>query len=454
MSRGIPNVADLSDHRQSLLAAESRYDQRPTMDARAAAVAKRLAKHGAQRLLRAGIGGAARVVYGERPALPPLQPGDSSIQRILVVRVDLLGDTVLTTAAVRALRRGYPDAAIDVLVQPSTAPILEGDRDIRQVHAFDPHAWRRPNALVSGDGWHDLGRFLREVRAERYDLAISISGDIGAIVTNLAGARRSVGYEGEAYAHLLTDPIPGKRYDTHQHEVRYILRLAEAAGGIVAPEDARPRLDVQPAYASEMATTLGLARARLGAHGPVIAFHAGARNGQAKRWPTRQFAALAELLVRELDALVVVTGAPNEVPLARAITHYASVPILNLAGQTSLPQLAAILSESDVLVTGDSGPMHIACAVGTPAVVLHGPTDPALSGPTAPDAIVLRRRLWCSPCYDASATAECPYGNPVCMKDIPPRLVFSAVRRQLQSNRWTPSQVKRESGHVSATTYP
>jgi ADP-heptose:LPS heptosyltransferase len=75
--------------------------------------------------------------------------------------------------------------------------------------------------------------------------------------------------------------------------------------------------------------------------------------------------------------------------------------------------------------------MHIACAVRTPVVALLGPTDPAQSGPTAPDAIVLRHRLWCSPCYDSSATAECRFGNPICMKELAPGLVFAAVHRQL-----------------------
>ncbi|MGZ6391773.1 MAG: glycosyltransferase family 9 protein, partial [Ktedonobacterales bacterium] len=137
-------------------------------------------------------------------------------------------------------------------------------------------------------------------------------------------------------------------------------------------------------------------------------------------------------LVNELDALVLLTGAPNEAPLAQvAMRASTSGKLVNLTGKTTIPELIALIAASDVVVSGDSGPMHIACAVGTPVVALHGPTDPGLSGPTAPDAIVLRRALWCSPCYDASATAECRFGNPVCMKGLAPGLVFAAVRRQL-----------------------
>jgi lipopolysaccharide heptosyltransferase II len=180
-----------------------------------------------------------------------------------------------------------------------------------------------------------------------------------------------------------------------------------------------------------MQATLAEARARLGATGPLIALHAGARNGQAKRWPARHWATLARLLSDELGAVVALTGAPGEAPLAGDVERMAGRPLLNLCGQTSLPELKALLAACDLVISGDSGPMHIACALGRPVIALHGPTDPAISGPTTPDAIVLRLGLWCSPCYDASATAECRFGNPVCMKDLAPGMVFAVARRRL-----------------------
>jgi lipopolysaccharide heptosyltransferase II len=203
-----------------------------------------------------------------------------------------------------------------------------------------------------------------------------------------------------------------------------------------------------------MEKAVRVARAQLGRHGPVIAMHAGARNGQAKRWPSRHFAELADRLAEDLDALVIVTGAPKETPIAADIAMHARYPLLNISGQTTLPQLIALLAASDVMVTGDSGPMHIACAVETPVVVMHGPTDPALSGPTAPDAIVLRHTLWCSPCYDASETAECRFGNPICMKAILPHVVFRAVERQLAAHGWRPDGRPSGSDHISVPSLP
>lgn len=421
-------VAQISGHHLSATPSAPSYDRRLPLETRALRVIQRIIKRRAQRLLWRFIGALGYMIRRRQPPTTPLLAGDPAVRRILLVRVDLLGDTVLSTPAIAALRRGYPTAQIDVLVQQSTASVLAGEHEIAHVITYNPQIWREKG------GWRSVLGLLRRLRKTHYDIAISVSGDIGSILTRLSGAKRTVGYAGEAYPHMLTDPVPGRRYEVAQHETRYVLALAEAAGGIVRAEDVRPQLHTLPKERQEMATALRLARAKLGRHGPIIAMHAGARNGQAKRWPIQHFAALADQFAQDMDALVVVTGAPNEAPLAHDIAYLAQYPLLNVSGQTSLPQLVALLAESDVLVTGDSGPMHIACAVETPVVVMHGPTDPALSGPTAPDAIVLRHKLWCSPCYDASATAECRFGNPVCMKAIAPRAVFAAVRRQLRDH--------------------
>ena len=443
-----PRIGTRAEHDPPAIPASASYDRRPSPGTRALRVVQRILKRRAQRLLWYGIGAVGYLIRQRHPLTTPLHAGNRSVRRILVVRVDLLGDTVLTTPAIAALRRGYPHAKIDVLAQQSTADVLAAERDIAQVITYNPQTLR------GRGGWRRALQLLWRLRRARYDLAISVSGDIGSILTRLSGANRSVGYAGEAYPFMLTDPVPGRRYDVAQHETRYVLALAEAAGGIVTPEDVRPRLHVAPRERAEMAAMLRLARARLGRKGPIVAMHAGARNGKAKRWPTSHFAALADQLAETLDALVVVTGAPNEAPLACDIAQHARRPLLNISGKTSLPELVALLAESDVLVTGDSGPMHIACAVETPVVVMHGPTDPALSGPTAPDAIVLRQKLWCSPCYDASATAECRFGNPVCMKAIAPNVVFAAVRRQLREHGWQAQSDAGDTGPVSVPSLP
>jgi lipopolysaccharide heptosyltransferase II len=433
-------AADLSSGYE---VADAGYDQRPSFDARLAERAKQITKRRGQWLLRLAFGAVGYATRGDpRPGAASERPP----RRILVVRVDLLGDVVLSLPAVRALKRAYPEARIDLLVLKSTAGILEGQPGIHRVLAYDPHIWRQPASYLRPDHWREAARVLWSIRAARYDLAVSISGDMGSILTRLSGARRRFGYSREAYPFFLTDPLPGGRYLTRQHETKYVLALAGAAGGIIAgTEDARPRLVVTSAARERIDALLGEGRAVLGRKGPMVTLHGGARNGQAKRWPTSHFARLAERLVEEFDALVVLTGAGGEATLARAIEEQCRHQLLNLCGQTSLPELAALLAASDLVVSGDSGPMHVACAVGTPVISLHGPTDPALSGPTpTADAIVLRRELWCSPCYDASATAECPFGNPVCMKALDVDLVLGAARHRLVMSGHPPIQDRPE----------
>jgi lipopolysaccharide heptosyltransferase II len=428
---------------------DAAYDSRPGFEGRLAERLKGGAKRRAQRLLylaMAIIGFATRERHVDRPRLVA---GNPEIRRILVVRVDLLGDVVLSLPAVRALHRAYPHATIDMLVLPTTASILAAEReDVTRVLPFDPHAWRNPVAILRPKTWRAARVLLRTFREARYDLAVCISGDMGSILTRLSNARRRIGYADESYPFFMTDVVSGGRYQTHQHEVRYVLALARKAGVSVEPGDEQLKLAVSPKAAEQMETVLRHARASTGAAGPLITIHAGARNGQAKRWPLAHIAALADRLVDDLDALVVLTGAPGEAQLAAGVLKLARRRVTSLTGKTSIPELAALIAASDVVVSGDSGPMHIACAVRTPVVALHGPTDPGISGPTAPDAIVLHRRLWCAPCYDASATAECRFGNPVCMKDLAPSFVFSAVRRQLARNSIQPVSPKAKAAHA------
>lgn len=429
---------------------DAEYDSRRDVDQRGRDMLKRRAKRRAQTGLRRALALVGWLTRTDPRTGPELRAGNPAIRRILIVRVDLIGDVVLSLPAVRALRRAYPDAEIDTLTLRSTAGILDGEHeDIARVLTFDPGAFRRPSGLLRPQTWRDALALLRELRGARYDLAVSVSGDIGSILTRLSGAPRRVGYADEAYGSFLTDELPGGRYQRRQHEVRYVLALAERAGGLVEPEDELLGLRVVPEAAQRVSAMLEDARARLKRRGPTIALHTGARNGQAKRWPPEHFAALAERLVSDLDALVVLVGGPTEQDIAQAIVARMHTQALSLVGKTSLPELAALLDMCDLLITGDSGPMHIACAVRTPVVALHGPTDPGLSGPTDPNALILWRRLWCAPCYDASATAECRFGNPVCMKSLGPDLVFAAARRQL--GRFAPVGASPQDGCYAAS---
>ncbi|MGH2504195.1 MAG: glycosyltransferase family 9 protein, partial [Ktedonobacterales bacterium] len=162
---------------------EPGYESRPSIDQRVRRMVGRALKRRAQAALRWGLGQVGAALRDWDDPLPPLRAGDQRIRRILVVRVDLLGDVVLSTPAVRALRRAYPRATIDMLVQAPLDGILAGDPDIHRTLVWNPHVWRNPRNWLLLGSWRAALGTLRRMRRPRYDLAISVSGDIGSIVT-------------------------------------------------------------------------------------------------------------------------------------------------------------------------------------------------------------------------------------------------------------------------------
>jgi lipopolysaccharide heptosyltransferase II len=415
----------------------ARYDVRQPLGGRLMRAMLRRLKLAGQAALRLSFG-AAGILTAAAEDSHDRDPEGTRIRRVLVIRLDLIGDVVLSLPVVRALRDAYPGAQIDFLAQPSPAAILAGQPEIAHVLTIDADGLRSPAGLLRRATREAALDVIQRLRRSRYDLCVSVSGDFGSVVARLSGARRRVGYAGESYRGMLTDPVPGGRYAVRRHEVDYVRELARAAGGRDAG-DLLPELSVLPSAAAAVATLL--AETGLDSRtGPLIALHAGARNGLAKRWPTAAWAALASRLVERLDARVVLVGAPGDGEIASEIVRLAHAGAVSLTGHTSLPELAALLARCDLLVSGDSGPLHIACAVGTPVVGLYGPTDPQISGPLGRRAVVLRQPIWCAPCYDASAVADCRFGNPVCMKTLPPEAVLVAVRRLLAEGTGVPRQ--------------
>jgi len=374
---------------------------------------------------------------GERK--PPLTPQQFHPRRILVLRLDLIGDLVMSLTVIRALKRTYPAAAIDLLAMPSSAQIVLSDPALSEVITYDPNIWRRPKALLHPKHWRAALALRRRLRARQYDLAVSIFGPWAAMLAVVSGAKRRIGFGKEGYPGFMTDSIPGQHWTPgdHLHEVDYCLRLARAAGATITADDRIPHLFVQPEAKQEVAALLH--KAGLQPEKPLIACHISSHNGQSKRWPIPYWARLIERLIREDGANVVLTGAPNDLPQIEAVTRRLHEDPLNLAGKTSLPQLAALLAHADLLVTGDSGPMHIGAAVGTPLIAIHGPTDPGLSGPISPQATILRSDIWCSPCYNAKGPADCRFYTTQCMKDIAPDQVLAAIHEKLADRTRTGS---------------
>jgi heptosyltransferase-2 len=335
---------------------------------------------------------------------------------LLVRATNWLGDAVMTTPALAAVREGFPDARIVLLARPLVAELLRRHPDVDEVMVFE------------APGRHEgaLGRLrlAGELRRRRFDGALLLQNAFdAALIAFLGRIPERAGYPTDGRRILLTLPVPLTPAILERHEVEYYLCLIDGLG-IPRPVPASLKL----AVAEEEREAMGarLASLGIGRGAPILAVNPGAAYGSAKRWYPDRFADVADTLSGEWNARVVVVGSTAEAPLAGEIEAAMRRPPVNLAGKTTVRELMALLSLSSFLVTNDSGPMHIAAALGVPLVAVFGPTDWRRTSPWSPLAKVVRVEIDCSPCR----RRVCDRGHE-CMLGVTPRMVVDAARQLL-----------------------
>lgn len=333
--------------------------------------------------------------------------------RILVVQTAFLGDVVLTTPLLAELRRLQPSARIVVVAVPAGAEILSGHPAVSELLDYDKKR--------SARGARGLGRLLVEVRRRRFTVAVAAQRSVrSGLVALLSGARMRVGFRGAPGAWAYTDAVEWRATD---HAVRRYLALSRPLGGDPSRSDPRPTLAVDPQAVTRVCGLLrdhGAGRDR-----GIVSIAPGSIWG-TKRWTPTGFAEVARA-VRTRGSVPVLVGSPEEEPLCREIASMAGdAPVL--AGRTGIGDLAALLSISAALVTNDSGPGHVAAALGIPVVAVFGPTVPAFGYTPFGEAhrIVEISGLDCRPC-DRHGPAVCPLGHHRCMRDIRPDTVIEAL---------------------------
>lgn len=295
---------------------------------------------------------------------PVIEHLAAPIRRIAVFRALYLGDLLCAVPALRALRRRFPAAEITLIGLPWAEDL------VRRLPYID-----RFLAFPGYPGIHEVEyraertqAFLAETRAAPYDLALQMHGDgtAGNGFVSALAARVSLGYRRKG-DHRLTLGLPYRRVE---HEVLRWLRLVALTGA--AADDTRMEFPAT-AVEAEQAATLLCAAPDL--PGPRVGLHAGSKD-LARRWPLDRFARLADTLVEQFGARLILTGNSNERGITAAIRWGMRHPALNLAGKTDLGTFAAIIGQLDLLVTNDTGASHLAAATGTPSVVLFGPSRP------------------------------------------------------------------------------
>ncbi len=374
---------------------------------------------------------------------PRPHPSGGDPRRIVVRGVNWLGDAVMTTPALRRLRERFPDAEIVLLTHEKLTGLWPGHPSVDRVLSFGSKegVWsvaRRlraeraglalllPNSPRSGlEAW--LARIPRRVGGvwpwRDWMLTDGVAPAPGVVTMRKRGApeisRLVAGLDGQS----LVPPLSS-------HQIHHYLRLVGHLGGDIAP--VAPYLQVTPAEQVAERERSGLVPDTT-----WIGLNAGAEYGPAKRWPKERFVEAARGLHLRLGCGFAIFGGKADVPLAEEIAAALQVPgpgrrapVRVLAGRTSLRELCAALAACRVVITNDTGPMHVAAAVGTPVVVPFGSTSPELTGPGLPGDPrhqLLRAAAPCAPCF----LRECPI-DLRCMAGITTDLVVDAVVRAVQ----------------------
>lgn len=291
-----------------------------------------------------------------------------------------LGDAVMSLPALRALRARFPEARITVLARGWVADLYR----------------REPCA----------DEVVLAVGGRRFDAAILLPNSFGsALRARLAGVPRRIGYDRDRRGFLLTDAIaPPKPGETPPHERFYYLELLRRAGIIKALPPAEPIL----LHAADEARSAGLELFRqMGMRGPVVGVSPGAQNSRAKQWIPERFVASAARVAGALGGGVAIFGSAAERALCQSMAaevRRAGVPVLSLAGETTLARFIELAAACRAFLTNDAGAMHVASALGVPTVAIFGPTKSDATAPAGPRARIVREPVACSPCM----LRDCP----------------------------------------------
>jgi ADP-heptose:LPS heptosyltransferase len=372
--------------------------------------------------VRAADAATAPLRWFRRPAPAP---AGAAPARVLLLRLERIGDLLMVRDAIGLVRQRLPDAEIDLAVGSWNAPLAALLAPMYRLDRIDTLDAPWLSRDGEGHSWPRLIGRAREWRARRYDLALNFEPDIRSnFLAWLSGARRRAGYWTAGGGAFLTDAAA---HDPTRHVTQNALALAAFAIGEHArgPQAAAPAH--QPLVAPAAAGRRAAARLA-GLRGPLVGIHAA--GGRAiKQWPVERFRELAGVLIEHRGATVVLTGSAGDGDTVRAVS--AGLPasrVLDVSGELDLQELAALLPLLDVYVTGDTGPMHLAHAAGTPVVAIFGPSDPARYAPRGPRDRVVRVDLPCSPCNRIRLPpARCAGHTPDCLAGVATAAVLEAI---------------------------
>lgn len=336
--------------------------------------------------------------------------------KVLIVKLSALGDVVQSLPVAMAIHAQIPEAQVDWLVEKPSAPLLMGHPALNRVLVSPRHE------ITQGDGniFTALTGFGRELRSVTYDAVLDLQGLMkSAMLVALCKAERKIGFKGgkePLAAWPLTERLDP--YDPDRHALERYLDLLEPLG-LMRP--AHPQFGLEPGAEAQAKVSELVGQGKRGE--PLVVLHPVAK-WESKLWPLEHWVRLARDLAG-LGMRLALSGSADDRSVTRAIAGAAGVEIIDLAGRMSLKELAALLGYADLLVSTDTGVMHLGAAMGCQVVAMFGPTAHWRTGPYGGSHRVVRLDMDCAPCFKR----ECD--KPRCLSDLNPELVLAQVQDAL-----------------------
>ena len=353
----------------------------------------------------------------------------SQPRRILLIQLSAIGDTILAVPTIRAIRSRFPNAHVAMIASSINLQYLEGCPYVdQQIPCRLEEVMKSPQKLIA---------FITALRHHKFDCVIDFEHwtRFSTLIAYGSGASRRIGFRsaGQHRHYPFTDVV---EHVSGTHEVVNFLKIARLLGCPIRETDLEVWLKREDwDWAKEFFDMMGIERDM-----PIIAIHpdAGRRGEPRRRFPHDRFVAVADALVDQYNAQIILTGDPSEVELSQHIAAQTRSSCTVAAGRTQINQLAALFANADLVICGNCGPMHLAAAAGTPVVALHGPTNPSQWAPWGSGHTIVHVDVPCSPClnlgfeYGCSALSD---GTSPCMHTIQVDEVLKACERYLSNGR-------------------
>jgi lipopolysaccharide heptosyltransferase II len=357
------------------------------------------------------------------------------LKRFLIVNPFGIGDVLFTTPVIRAIKDSDPDSIIGYWCNERVKDILENNPNIYKIFVLSRGDLKK---IYHKSRWQGIYKFINllcQIRKERFDAVLDFSLDHRySLIAKIIGIKRRIGFNYKNRGRFLTDKIDLDGY-SDKHVVEYYLDLLKPIG--IKPKNYNLELIISPTCKRKSENIL--AESGINDKDLIIGIAPGAgaswgRDASLKHWPAVRFGQLADRIIDDFGAKIIILGDESEKPIADIIINSMHKKPVNLVGMTSLEELSAVINNLHILITNDGGPLHIAAALGKKTVSFFGPVDPKVYGPYPCDEkrhIVLRKNLSCSPCYSKFRLSPCQK-NKECIEKIDVEEALEAVNRLLK----------------------